>query len=232
MSYGGQGGWGTHGQQPPPPQYPPQYPPQWGPPEQRMNWGLVAIFLVVAAVLSGGAYYLYGVSCFNSEVALRNEHKAQGDVNQVVYDKFHKTITEQAGVVMASQDSIKELFKIIMDSKSGKAGAGKLVSFIREHNPNPDKALVENGLKFTKLMASIAGLREEFARAQKRSLEIERNHNDLIKGYWSRKMIINFGGDVTPLETQLVTSERTEGAFATGKDEALDPFGKNKKKAE
>jgi hypothetical protein len=217
QNYGGpQGGYGQpHWQQP------------WQP-QSQVNWGVVALFIAFAAALAYGAYYLYAVGCFNREVALRNEHKAQGDVNQVVYDKFHKTITEQAGVVMASQTSIKELFKIIMESKSGKA-SGSLVNFVREHNPNPDRSLLENGQKFTKLMASIAGLREEFARAQKRSLDIEREHNNLIKGYWSRSAIVKFGGDVTPLETQLVTSDRTEGAFATGKDEALDPFGKNKK---
>lgn len=178
--------------------------------------------LVVIFLVSGSNYY-------NQEVNLRTLHEAQEDVNKIIFEKFQKTIVEKAGVVQASVDAQKELFKMIMDSKSGKEG-GTLAKFIQEHNPNPDQALTETSQQFKDIMISIEGLRQEFSNAQERSRDIEREHKRLISGFWTSKILPIFGANMEPLKTQIITSTNTENVFTTGRDDnPIDPFNKLKK---
>ena len=180
-----------------------------------------AIFIAVVFVISGASYY-------NREVNLRTLHGAQEDVNRIIFEKFQKTIVEKAGVVQASVEAQKELFSMIMGSKSGKGEA--LVKFVQEHNPNPDQALTETSQQFRDIMVSIEGLRGEFSNAQIKSRDIEREHAGLINGFWSRKMLVLFGANIEPLKTRIITSTDTEDVFATGKDDTpIDPFNKLKK---
>jgi len=195
-----------------------------------MSSGLkAAIVVLILLVVPTLSFVGCGISVYNSEVSLREDHNAQEDVNRIVFEKFQKIVVEKAGVVKASVEAQKELFGLIMNSKSG--GGGSLMNFIHEHNPNPDAALTETSKQFRDIMVSIEGLREEFARAQKRSREIEANHTKLLKSFVSSQMVSLFGGDMTPLETQIITSTRTEEVFTTGiDDQSLDPFNTLEKK--
>lgn len=173
---------------------------------------LIALFLAFTVPVF--TFIGCGTSYYNTEVSLRNAHEANEDANRVVYNKFVNILQEKAGVMNASVDAQKELFETIMNSKSGQGG-GALVKFIHEHNPNPDAALTETSRQFTMIMNEISGLREEFARIQKKSLQIEKDHKDLVNGFFSGKMLFVFGGDRTPLETNIVTGTETEEAFSS-----------------
>ncbi len=186
-----------------------------------MKGALITVAVLLVAVGLGAAvYWGYGISCYNEEVQLRNEHEANEKANQVVYTKFTRTVIEKCGVQNASVQAQKDLFAIVMNSKSGVSGA--LANFISQHNPNPDVALSETGAGFRSIMASIEGLREEFARVQKRSLAIEQTHKDLLGGYISGGMVRRFGGNMEPLVTQIIKSPEATRAFATGVDEGVD----------
>ncbi|MDP6442821.1 MAG: hypothetical protein QF805_03420 [Pirellulaceae bacterium] len=181
----------------------------------------ILIACIVLIVIPAVSFVGCGTSVYNQEVQLRNLHEANEDANKVVYNKFQKVIQEKAGVVNASVDAQERLFALIMNSKSGQGG-GHLMKFIHENNPNPDQALTETSKQFKDIMVSIEGLRTEFEKVQKRSLDIERQHKDILGGFWSSKLLAAFGGDSTKLETQIVVGPETTDAFETGQDSGVD----------
>lgn len=182
----------------------------------------VVIGIAVAAAVVVVVLVAAATTSYNQQISLRNAHEANEDANQVVYTKFVNILQEQAGVVNASVEAQKELFALIMNSKSGQGG-GAMIKFIREHNPNPDAALTETSKQFTSIMNEISGLREEFARAQKKSLQIEKDHKDLVQGFFSSRLIAMLGGDLAPLDTNIVTAPETAAAFSgEGQGKAVD----------
>lgn len=180
---------------------------------------LAAVALLISAVFVGAYYY-------NREVDLREAHKAQEDISMAQFDKFKKTVMEKAGVTKASTETQKELFEIIMNSKSKSDEKGALVSFVHEHNPNPDGALESINQQYNDLSVAIEGMRDQFYRAQMKSRDIEREHAKLVRGFFAGTFISMVGGDTTPLDTNIITSTATDEVFESGKDdEILDPFG-------
>lgn len=181
----------------------------------------VILSVVGCSLLCFIMFFGVGISTYNSEVSLRNQHEAIQKNNQVLFSKFVSIVTEKAGVVVANKEAQKELFNVIMSSKTGNTG-GVLAQFIQQHNPNPDQALVETSKQFADLSSSIEGLRNEFASGQTIALQVEKDHNDLLKGFVSSKVLTLFGGNKTPLKTQLVVTSDTSEAFSTGVDTGLN----------
>lgn len=182
---------------------------------------VVLLSLLAILVVPTIAFVGCGVYYYNEEVGLRTAHEANEDANKIVYNKFVNVISEKAGVVNASVDAQKELFAIIMNSKKGTTGT--LLNFIHQHNPNPDQALTETSAMFRDLMASIEGLREEFAKVQKKSRDIEREHTNLIGSFFPKNIFLPmFGANTEPLETQIVVGPETDDAFNGGGDKGIN----------
>jgi hypothetical protein len=179
---------------------------------------LLGIFglLFVAAVIAGFTIYGY----FSKEVRLRNEFVKQQEVNVVIYDNVWKTIAQEAEIKETYKDEFKEVWEVISKGNSANS-AGALSVFINRHNPKFDSRIT------LKLMNTIEGSRKEFTNNQVKLIDIKREHDDLRKSPLSGLFV----GSKPELELKLVTSDKTDDAFKTGKenDVSLKKDKKDKK---
>lgn len=153
----------------------------------------------------------------NREVRLRNDITASQNANQVVYDRVWKVIQQQAGVTDKYSEDFRKIYREIMDARNP-TGQGTLVKFITEANPNFDSSI------FRTLMTSIEGNRRDFEMAQRTLLDKKREHDNLLGTFPASLYMAILGRQ--PINVTLVTSDRTEEAFRSGKDNNLDLFPK------
>lgn len=176
-----------------------------------------ALAIFGAAVLVVGLIVIFMfIGYNNSEVSLRNQAAAQQKNLEVVFDKTWKVISQQAQVADEAKEAFKEIYPELMEGRYGNARGGALMSFIQEHNPQFDISL------YKQVSASIESLRAEFAREQKKLLDIKREHDDLRQKFPSSLVV----GSRPEIEVVIVTSSRTEEAFTSGKEDDTSVFKK------
>jgi hypothetical protein len=182
------------------------------------------------------------VSFRNTAVKLESSVKAQYQSNQNTYDAFWKKVTEVAQVPDEYKEAFKDVLVADTSARYGKEGADATMLWIQERSINFDASL------YKQLATIIEGGRNEFRQSQDDLLDKQRvyeNHLNTVNGsLWAGfngfpKVV---GGDLAPpsdkdgdglltvLDYKIVTSSKTQQAFATGEDEALDVFGKKKEK--
>jgi hypothetical protein len=175
--------------------------------------GLFPAFIAVVFVVGVAALMYMGYN--NSEVSLRNQGAAQQKVSEAVFDNTWKIIAQQANVAEEYRDSFEKIYPELMQGRYENM-KNLLGAFVTESNPNFDTRL------FEKLMVSIEAQRTVFTNEQKKLIDIKREHDNvrtLLPGSL-------FVGSRPPLEIKLVTSERTDRAFQTGRDNDTKLFDK------
>jgi len=176
---------------------------------------IVGLVLAGLLVVVGVIIFMVGVGYKNEEVVLRNQADAQQDANKVVFDKTWKTIKQKAGVVDKYADDFKGIYAGLMKSRyQGDQKNNPMFKWIQERNPDFSVELYKD------LSAAIESNRAEFLRVQKRIIDIKREHDNL-RMVWPAKIWV---GGVAELEIQIITSEKTETVFKTGKEEDVDLF--------
>lgn len=173
---------------------------------------LVAITVVLVIVFG-----LVILGYYNREAELRNQFNAQQKTNEAVYDQVWKVISQQAQVADGYKEAFRSVWAEIVKGNAG--GQAALQVFINRHNPQFDSKL------HLKLMNTIEGQRKEFTNNQKKLIDIKREHDNLRTKMPSSLFV----GSKPELELKLVTSDRTDEAFQSGKDNNVDVFQKEKK---
>lgn len=173
----------------------------------------VGIFVFLIAFI--GISY---VSASNKEIALRAQFNAQDTKLPTIYDNTFKVIQEQAGVSQEYEKSFKENYQAIMQGRYGVSGDKALMKWIQESTPNYSTAL------FEKVANSVQEQRNTFTYEESKAIDIKREHDQLLNQFPSSIFV----GGRPALVLHLVTSNRTEKAFQTGKDEPINMFGRNK----
>lgn len=180
------------------------------------------------------------VSFRSTAVSLESATKAQYQKNQVSYDTFWKSVKETAQV----SDEYKEAFKEILvdDTKAryGKDGAGAAFLMINERPVAFDDKV------YTKLIQLIESGRADFKQSQldllAKQQAYETHLGSLSGGVFAGMLGFpkEITGDLAPpfdkdgdgrmtvLDYKVVTSAKTEQAFATAKDDEVDIFNKKK----
>lgn len=158
----------------------------------------IIIGTVVAVVL------IIFIACFNREKGLRADFENEQRVNQADFDNMYKTIAQKYQVSGEFYDQLKELTQAAVQGRSG----GALAKSVTENYPNMDPALARE------VMATIEGKRNQFQSHQTKLSDIKNQHDHLI----GRVPGIVFLFWVQPLKLEMVTSDRTQDAFRTGKD--------------
>lgn len=176
---------------------------------------IVSIALFVGSVLGLGliALLLY-ISSNNIEVGLRNQFNAQQKTNESSFDKTWKVIQQSAQVPEHERESFRKTYVEIMQATKGVAGNGQLASFFNQAQINI------SGDLFQKLMTTIESQRESFHRDQQKLLDIKRRHDDVRTKFPSSFFV----GGRPELEAKIVTSDKTDEAFNTGKDNDINLF--------
>lgn len=170
------------------------------------------VVIILCMISLGLVVALMWMGYVQREVAMRSAIEAQQDSNKASHDTMWKILKDQAGVT----DEYKEAFeKIYPQLISGRyQDKGLLLKFVTESNPTFDTSL------YKKLMASIEAERKTFLRDQKKLRDLKREHDILLKSPPSSWFLAG----KQPIDVVLVTSDRSEAAFETGKDnESLYP---------
>lgn len=165
--------------------------------------GLVGIFAVILLV---GMMY---VSYSNTEIGLRNTITAKQKANEAVFDKTWKTIKQITQCKDDYRDSFKEVMIGMAEKRYSKDQGGTLARWIQESNIAPDPTI------FTKVMNAIESNRGEFLNTQVALLDLNREHTDVITKFPGSVFV----GSRGVIDVVIVTSSKTQEAFATGKEE-------------
>jgi hypothetical protein len=169
--------------------------------------GIVMLIVVVTTVI--GAQ--------NSLVTMEEGVSAQYADNQNNYDNMFKKFQEAAQVPAMYTEDLQKVYSSAIKSRYGEEGSKALFQFIKEQNPNFDAGLYKN------LQAMIEAGRNSFQSAQTTLLDKCRIYKTELR-VWPNSFLASFLGfpkvDLEKVCT-VVTSDRTQNAFDTKKDEAI-----------
>lgn len=176
------------------------------------------IVAIVLMAIFGGIVGLMYISSNNNEISLRNQATAQQKNLEVVFDRTWKVIQQEAQVADQYKEAFKEIYPALMEGRYGNARGGALLSMITESNPNFDVKL------YDRLSSAIEAQRTDFAREQKRLLDIKREHDDVRLKFPGSFFV----GSRPEIVVVIVTSSKTDDAFRTGKEDDVTLFKKDK----
>lgn len=168
---------------------------------------IITVFLL--AVLLTYLFFHYN----NLEISLRKEAEAQENDISTVHDTMWKIIKEKAGVAEKYRDTFEKIYPELISGRYYNDG-GNAMKWIEESNPDFDTSLYDS------LMDSISTQRIIFQRAQKRMLDIVREHNTLIRRMPDRFFIT----DKSPIEYVPIISDRTSDVMQTRVDNEILEF--------
>lgn len=188
-----------------------------------MNKTLIVVLGVLAVVV--GLPLVIGtimcVSTNNTCVTYEANLAAVKQQSKSQYDTFWKSVKEVAQVPSQYSKDMKETYAAIMDSRY--KDKNPLMNWIKEANPNFDSSM------YKQVQQVIESGRNDFKDSQKQMIDSAREYKTYVQ-----KMPTSFiahlmghpGPDFKWSDYEPVTSDRSEDAFATRKDEAVDVFNK------
>lgn len=142
--------------------------------------------------------------------------KAQYKQNQNAYDAMWKKVKETAQVPAMYTEDLKEVYTAALTGRYGEGGSKAMVALIKEHNPDLDSAV------YTQVQRVIESGRDDFAQSQQMLLDRKRAYETYLDSMPQGTLARMLGFPRIDLSDYgIVTSERTDAAFSSGKDEPL-----------
>jgi hypothetical protein len=170
--------------------------------------GTIALLVLIVASLWIGAS--------NSEARLRNQFGAKQTDNTSQFDNMWKKIAQSAQVTEKDRESLAEIFVQHAQARTGSGEGGAVMKWIQESVPNISSDTFRN------LQNIIVASRDSWTDNQRQLLDIKREHDNLLDTFPSSIFV----GGRARLKATIVTSERTDEAFKSGRDENTAVFGK------
>ena len=175
-----------------------------------MKKGLLITLVVLVVV--GGALLWWGVDVSNTEKKLVNKIEAQQEATEVFYTKLWEILKSKAGVTEEYAEQFKEIQFGIMEGRY--STGGEMMKWIQEANPEFDASLYKD------LMNSIEGERNGFFIEQKKLVDMEKQHKDMLEVF--PKSVILKNRDA--VEITVLKNVATKEAFETGTDSSPELF--------
>ena len=172
------------------------------------------ILVVVGLAISGLILAIYGVSTYNTASRLHNLYDAKLVDNNSEFDNMYKKIAQTSQIPTAKKEALKEIFNGYATARTGNGDSGSLMKWVQESVPNVDLS------EYKDIMNIITGSRDSWTNRQKELIDIARQYNEMLSVFPSNLLLQVLG--FKKIDPKIVTSTRTEQAFATGKDDDLD----------
>lgn len=190
-----------------------------------VSTGVIALVLVLSSV-----------SWYNEAVSLEKTTKAQYLDNKNEYDAFWKKVKEVAQVPEKYKNDFKEVLVSETEAKFGEGGSNAMFQWFKDREINFDAG------QYQKIQNVIESGRNDFKRAQSSLLDKQRKYETHLDKAFGSMVSGIFGmpkevrGELAPrtdrdgdgiktvLDYPIVTSKKTEKAFADGEDEAITVF--------
>jgi hypothetical protein len=175
--------------------------------------------LIVAAIVAGGIAVIGAtsyVSAYNTGNRLENVIKATFTDNKNVLAQYSNRIAEAAQIPSMQRDDLTAVVTAALDARYGDEGSQAMFQFIQEQNPNIDSAV------YVELQRIIVGGREDFRIAQTRLIDQKRVYETALGSFWGGTWMSVAGYPKVDLDKYvIVTNARTEDAFDSGQEEAI-----------
>ncbi|PAD70637.1 hypothetical protein CHH83_02205 [Bacillus sp. 7586-K] len=173
--------------------------------------GVIGVFILIIVIFAALLWNQRGEA-----INLETKIEAQLKSNESNYDSMWKRFTEMTQVTDIQADQFKDVYTDLISGRY--EDTDLLFKMVQEQNPQL------NGEVYTKLQNEISSARIEFDRNQKKLLDIIAEYNRLVQ---HRGVVMALITNREPINSDeyIVTSERSEKAFETGKDEAIDLKG-------
>jgi hypothetical protein len=184
---------------------------------KKLIIGAAVAFLAI--LLIAGAFG-FRTDCLRAQ----NGIIAQYDQNRNNYDNMWKKFREAAQVKDEYVDDLKKVWDSTMSGRYGAEGSKAVFQFITEHNPNVDSGL------YARLTSIVEAGRNSFEADQKQLIDKKNALQNILSTTGALLYNRFFGFPTIDMSKyDIVTSERTEEAFAHKKSDEIDIFGKGKK---
>jgi len=156
------------------------------------------------------------ISAYNTGNRLENTIKATYEDNQNVLAQYGNRIAEAAQIPAMQRDDLAAVVTAALDARYGEEGSKAMFQFIQEQNPTIDSTV------YTQLQRMIEAGRIDFANAQTRLIDQKRVYETALGSFWGGTWMRIAGYPKINLdEYDIVINARTEEAFQTGKEEAI-----------
>lgn len=147
----------------------------------------------------------------NKMVALEERINAQYSSNKSSYDNMWKKFKEATQVTDLQAEKMKEVYK---DLITGRYNDSKLLfKMVQEQNPQLDQSV------FVNLQNEIISGRNAFNNNQKQMSDIIREYNTYVRKKFITATLLNYR--VKDINQFIITSDRTQKAFDTKKDDEI-----------
>jgi len=172
---------------------------------------LMVAFVLLILVVAGTVWNQRGEA-----VDLETQIQAQLKSNQSNYDSMWKRFTEMTQVTDLQAKQFKDVYTGLIQGRN--QDTKLLFKMVQESNPQL------NGQVYIKLENEISSARIEFDRNQKKILDLIAEYNRLVQ---HRGIIMAMITGRKPLDSDkyIVLSDKTNNAFSTGKDDAINISG-------
>jgi hypothetical protein len=179
---------------------------------------IIALTLLLVVLIGVGSIFMMYINYNNAEVTLREQIKGQTSKTQACFDNMWKILKSKAGVTDQYKNAFKDIYPALIEGRYSK-GDGSLMKFIQESNPTFDISLYKD------LMRSIEVERSNFINEQSVLIDMGVQHDIMINTIPSKWFISN----LTPIIIPVIKSAKTNEAYATGEENDIELFDKDKK---
>ena len=158
--------------------------------------------LAVAGITFLGMLFSYN----NKHVEYHNQYDAQTGVVETRLDNMWKIISDKFSMSQEYANDFKEVAKT---NSTNFGQGGEMWKWVQANYPQIDASV------YKEVMSTIESERKGFENAQKRIIDIAREHNNLVMtvpGKW-------FISDQTPLEWVVISSKESKNIMITREDE-------------
>ena len=178
--------------------------------------GLFAVCFVGTLAVLGIGYVSVHNTCNAKEATLM----ATKDQSKSVYDNFWKKVKEVAQVPAEYSKDMGDTYAKIMNARYGNSNK-VMMNWIKEANPNFDSSM------YTKVQQVVESGRNDFQDSQKQMIDQVRDYKTYVNSM-PTSFFAGLAGypKIKWEDFEVLTSERTDDAFKTHKDQAVDVFGK------
>jgi hypothetical protein len=182
--------------------------------QSKFMYGCLGVGIIGCIIT--GFLLVYGVGVANKETRLAVAIKAKQTDNTNEMDGMWKKISQAAEVTQGQKDALIEIFTGYAKARSPDKQGGTLATWIHESCPNVDTSTFNN------LQNLIVASRDSWTMRQKELIDLNREH-DVLLGVFPSNIVCSLLGR-QKIDIVVVTSSRTEKAFATGKDDDTSVF--------
>lgn len=146
---------------------------------------------------------------------------AKQESNKNEFDSMWKKQMQSAQITSQQKDALYNLVVGYAKARADQA-KGSLAASVKEVVPNVD----QNSHLFQQLMNIVNASRDVWTTKQNELIDLNRVHTNIVTVPPSSFICTLLGKDV--IKITIVTSERTDESFKTGKDNEIDLFPKEK----